>query len=307
LTPDPTQEENTMTQAAHLNPTRKHDFVFLFDIHDGNPNGDPDAGNRPRTDDETGQGLVTDVALKRKIRDTLALAAGDDPRYGIFVQAGYALNPRLEASYEATGLKLGTKITPEQAGQARAWLCDRYADIRLFGAVMSTGNTGALGQVRGPLQVGMARSIDPVFPMDHAITRVTQTTQKDIDKGETTEMGGKWTVPYGLYRAELYYSATRGQQTGVDAKDLELLHRSLEMMFDHDRSATRGTLTPRGLYVFSHSDAFGAAPAHRLTERVSATRADTASDTPPRSFGDYVVSVDDDGLPAGVTLTKLIS
>ena len=294
-----------MTQ-PHLNPTVRHDMVFLFDVTDGNPNGDPDAGNRPRTDDESGQGLVTDVALKRKIRDTLALAAGDDPRYGVFVQAGYALNPRLEASYEAHGLELSSKkITQEQAATARAWLCDRYADIRLFGAVLSVGKTGALGQIRGPLQVSMARSIDPVFPMDHAITRVTQTRQEDIDKGESTEMGGKWTVAYGLYRAELYYSATRGQQTGVDAKDLELLYRSLEMMFDHDRSATRGTLTGRGLYVFSHADAFGSAPAHRLTERVrpSLLNAEVA----PRTFGDYVVSVDDSGLPQGVTLTKLIS
>ena len=253
----------------HLDPAVRHDMVFLFDVADGNPNGDPDAGNRPRTDDESGQGLVTDVALKRKIRDTIALAAGADPRYGVFVQAGYALNPRLEASYEATGLELGNKITAEQAGQARAWLCDHYVDIRLFGAVLSVGNTRALGQIRGPLQVGMARSIDPVFPMDHAITRVTQTRQKDIDEGETTEMGGKWTVPYGLYRVELYYSATRGGQTGVDVKDFEFLYRSLDMMFDHDRSATRGRLAPRGLYVFSHDNAFGSAPAHRLTERVT--------------------------------------
>ncbi|MFT7837769.1 type I-C CRISPR-associated protein Cas7/Csd2 [Saccharothrix sp. BKS2] len=305
-----------MTTQPHLDPTVRHDMVFLFDVTDGNPNGDPDAGNRPRTDDETGQGLVTDVALKRKIRDTLALAAGEDPRYGVFVQAGHALNPRLEASYEANGFKLDskTKINQEQADQARAWLCDRYVDIRLFGAVLSVGKTGALGQVRGPLQVGMARSIDPIVPADHAITRVTQTKQEDIDKGETTEMGGKWTVPYGLYRVELYYSATRGTRTGVDVKDLELLYRTLEMMFDHDRSATRGTLTPRGLYVFTHPDAFGAAPAHRLTERVTALPArplspdePTTPAAPPRAFGDYVVSVDDNGLPTGVTLTKLIA
>ncbi|MGH3929085.1 MAG: type I CRISPR-associated protein Cas7, partial [Pseudonocardiaceae bacterium] len=233
------------------------------------------------------------------------LAAGDDPRYGVFVQAGYALNPRLEASYEGTGLKLGTKITPEQAVAARAWLCDRYVDIRLFGAVLSVGKTGALGQIRGPLQLSMARSIDPVFPMDHTITRVTQTKQEDIDKGESTEMGGKWTVAYGLYRVELYYSANRGQQTGVDAKDLELLYRSLEMMFDHDRSATRGTLTPRGLYVFSHADSFGSAPAHRLTERVQPSLLN--AEVAPRTFGDYVVSVEDNDLPQGVTLTKLIS
>ncbi|TWP51725.1 type I-C CRISPR-associated protein Cas7/Csd2 [Lentzea tibetensis] len=295
------------TVHPHLDPAVRHDMVFLFDVTDGNPNGDPDAGNRPRTDDETGQGLVTDVALKRKIRDTLALAAGDNPRYGIFVQAGYALNPRLEASYEATGLKLAAKVTKQEAERARAWLCDRYADIRLFGGVLSVGKTQALGQVRGPLQVGMARSIDPVFPMDHTITRVTQTKQDDIDKGETTEMGGKWTVPYGLYRAELYYSATRGSQTGVDSTDLELLYRSLEMMFDHDRSATRGRLTARGLYVFSHPNAFGAAPAHKLTERVVAARTTSDADVPTRTFGDYNVSVDEADLSAGITMTKLIS
>ncbi len=293
--------------APHLDPTVRHDMVFLFDVLDGNPNGDPDAGNRPRMDDESGQGLVTDVSLKRKIRDTIALAAGDDPRYGIFVQAGFALNPRLEASYEATGLKLGSKITAEQAATARAWLCDHYVDIRLFGSVLSVGKTQALGQIRGPVQVTMARSIDPVFPMDHAITRVTQTKQEDIDKGESTEMGGKWTVPYGLYRAEIYYSASRGGQTGVDGRDLELLHRSLEMMFDHDRSATRGRLTPRGLYVFSHADAFGSAPAHRLTERVRVGRVDDVGESVPRGFGDYVVSAVDDGLPDGVVLTKLVS
>ncbi|MEC3915975.1 type I-C CRISPR-associated protein Cas7/Csd2 [Nocardia sp. CDC160] len=290
----------------HLNPEVRHDIVFLFDVTDGNPNGDPDAGNRPRTDDESGHGLVTDVALKRKIRDTIALAVGDDPRYGIFVQAGYALNPRLEASYEATGLKLG-KITPEEAARARAWLCDHYVDIRLFGAVMSVGKTGALGQVRGPLQVGMARSIDPAVPVDHAITRVTQTRQEDIDKGESTEMGSKWTIPYALYKVEIYYSATRGIQTGVTTRDLELFYSSLTMMFDHDRAATRGTLAPRGLYVFSHANAFGSAPAHKLTERVQPRILQHHTAIPPRKFGDYVVNIDASDLPSGVDLTKLIS
>jgi CRISPR-associated protein Csd2 len=289
--------------AVHLDPSVRHDMVFLFDCADGNPNGDPDAGNRPRMDEESGQGLVTDVAIKRKIRDTMSLAAGDDPRYGVFVQAGYALNPRLEESYTANGLKLGAKVvTTDQAAQARAWLCDRYADIRLFGAVLSVGKTQALGQIRGPLQISMARSIDPIFPMDHAITRVTQTKQEDIDKGERTEMGGKWTVPYGLYRAEIYYSATRGQQTGVTPRDLELLYRTLELMFDHDRSATRGTLSARGLYVFTHADAFGSAPAHRLTERVLAK----ATREAPRAFTDYTITVQDADLPAGVTMTRVI-
>jgi CRISPR-associated protein Csd2 len=300
-----------MSEQPHLDPSVRHDAVFFFDVTDGNPNGDPDAGNKPRTDDETNHGLVTDVALKRKIRDTLALAAADNPRYGIFVQAGHALNTRIEESFPATGLTLGSKITPEQAATARAWLCDHYVDIRLFGAVLSTGKTNALGQIRGPIQLSMARSIDPVYPTDHAITRVTQTKQEDIDAGQSTEMGGKWTVAYGLYRAEVYYSASRGTQTGVDAMDLDLLYRSLDMMFDHDRSATRGILAPRGLYVFNHSTAFGEAPAHRLLDRVTTTlRApDTArgeTDVIPRSFADYVVSVEDDGLPTGVTLTKLI-
>ena len=297
----PTDTSATGT-TVHTDPTVRHDMVFYFDCADGNPNGDPDAGNRPRMDEESGQGLVTDVAIKRKIRDTLALAAGDDPRYGVFVQAGYALNPRLEESYTAHGLKLGAKPTSEQAAQARSWLCDRYVDIRLFGAVLSVGQTQALGQIRGPLQVTMARSVDPIFPMDHAITRVTQTKQADIDKGETTEMGGKWTVPYALYRAEIYYSATRGRQTGVTTRDLELLYRTLELMFDHDRSATRGTLSARGLYVFTHADAFGSAPAHRLTERVRATSAREA----PRAFTDYTITVDDAELPGGVTMTTVI-
>ncbi|MGW1682696.1 type I-C CRISPR-associated protein Cas7/Csd2 [Saccharopolyspora sp. NPDC002376] len=304
----------TAQTTPHLDPAVRHDIVFLFDVTDGNPNGDPDAGNRPRTDDETGHGLVTDVAIKRKIRDTLPLAAGSDAeRYGIFVEAGHALNTRLEEAYQAHGWQLeetGSKrrrtINAEQAEQARAWLCHRYADIRLFGAVLSSGKTNALGQIRGPLQVTMARSVDPVFPMDHAITRVTQTRQEDIDKGESTEMGSKWTVPYGLYRAELSYSAVRGTKTGVDARDFELLYRTLEMMFDHDRTATRGTMTARGLYVFSHNSAFGSAPAHKLTERVAITRATSATE-PPRGFADYTVTLNDDALHNGVTVTKLIA
>lgn len=296
----------------HLDPTVRHDAVFLFDVTDGNPNGDPDAGNKPRTDDETNHGLVTDVALKRKIRDTLALAGADNPRYGIFVQAGHALNTRISESVTATGVKLDPrKITPDQAAAARAWLCDRYVDIRLFGAVLSTGATNALGQIHGPLQLGMGRSIDPVYPTDHAITRVTQTKQEDIDRGERTEMGGKWTVAYGLYRVELYYSANRAIQTGVDSTDLDLLYRSMEMMFDHDRSATRGTLTAQGLYVFSHANAFGNAPADKLLKRITVTKREPDAareerEVIPRRFGDYVVSADDDQLPAGVTLTKLI-
>ncbi|MBL7499885.1 type I-C CRISPR-associated protein Cas7/Csd2 [Frankia sp. CNm7] len=290
-----------------LDPAVKHDLVFLFDVADGNPNGDPDAGNRPRTDDETGHGLVSDVALKRKVRDTIGLAAEsaglDLARYQIFVEAGHALNTRLEASYTDNGFTPGEKLTGEQATQARDWLTARYVDIRLFGAVMSTGRTSALGQIRGPIQVTIARSIDPVNPVDHAITRVTQTRQADIDQGERTEMGSKWTVPYGLYRAEIHYSAPLGKRTKVSTEDLDLLLRTLINMFDHDRSATRGEMATRGLYVFSHSDAFGAAPAHTLASRIRLQR---ISDGAPRSFDDYKVDIDDANLPTGVRLTRVL-
>lgn len=293
---------------VHLDPSVRHDMVYLFDITDGNPNGDPDFSNRPRMDEESGHGLITDVAIKRKIRNTLPLAAGNDPRYGIFVEAGHALNTRLTESMEANNIPIKDKKkpTPEQKEAARSWLTEKYADIRLFGAVLSTGDTKALGQIYGPLQVTNARSAHPITPQQHTITRVTQTRQEDIDRGESTEMGGKWTVPYGLYKAEIYYSASRGAQTNVDSRDLELLYRTLEMMFDHDRSAARGTMTARGLYVFSHDNAFGSAPAHKLTERVVVQLADHVTG-PPRSFTDYTVSVSDEGLPSGVTLTKLIA
>jgi CRISPR-associated protein Csd2 len=306
--------------SVHLNPGVRHDMVFLFDVTDGNPNGDPDAGNQPRVDIESGHGLVTDVCLKRKIRDALALAAAGNPRYEIFVEAGHALNTRLRESLTATGIDLPekgakktkekAKLTPEQAATARAWLCDRYADIRLFGAVLSTGETNALGSIRGPLQFGMARSIDPIVPTEHAITRVTQTRQEDIDAGESTEMGSKWTVPYGLYRVEVTYSAARGTQTGVDTKDFELLYQVLEMMFDHDAAATRGRMTARGLHVFSHDNAFGNAPAHKLLDQIRPVPSDTpepqAGDWSPRRFTDYTLpEIDVASLPAGVTYTQV--
>jgi len=305
-----------MPTEPHLDPTVRHDMVFLFDVADGNPNGDPDFDNRPRMDEETGHGLVSDVALKRKVRDTMPLAAHNDTsitdpgRYGIFVEAGHALNTRLDESLTATGLsekkKNKEKLTEDDRATARAWLTDRYADIRLFGAVLNTGSTKELGQIYAPLQVSNARSIDPVMPQHHTITRVTQTKQDDVDKGETTEMGGKWTLPYGLYRAEIYYSANRGQQTGVDSQDLDLLYRTLAMMFDHDRSSARGTMTARGLYVFSHNNAFGNAPAHTLLNRVQVTPS-LEPGQPPRRFNDYTVSVSDESLPNGVSMEKLVA
>ncbi|MFI1995334.1 type I-C CRISPR-associated protein Cas7/Csd2 [Actinoplanes sp. NPDC020271] len=282
--------------SAHLDPTRRHDAVLLFEVIDGNPNGDPDAGNQPRTDDETGQGLVTDVAIKRKIRDTVALLHGHDPRYGIFVEAGHALNTRIEEALKAN---------PGKPDEAKAWLCEHYYDIRMFGGVLSTGATkGGAGQVRGPIQLTFARSIDPILPTDHAITRVTQTRQEDIDKGESTEMGSKWTVPYGLYRAHLFYSAPRAAKTGITENDLAALWQAITVMFDHDRAATRGEMALCGLYVFSHPDAYGTQPAKALTNRLTINR-----DNPekaPRALTDYRRSWDATPLPDGIELTKIV-
>ncbi|MFV2018208.1 type I-C CRISPR-associated protein Cas7/Csd2 [Micromonospora sp. LOL_023] len=280
---------------AHLDPARRHDVVMFFDVTDGNPNGDPDGGNQPRTDDETGQGLVTDVALKRKIRDTVALLRGDDPRYGIFVEAGHALNTRIEE---------GLTAAPGGTGNAQQWLCDHYFDIRMFGAVLNTGAKGGAGQVRGPLQVTFARSIDPILPTDHAITRVTQTRQEDIDKGERTEMGSKWTVPYGLYRAHAFYSAPRAAKTGVTTDDLTALWRAVTTMFDHDRSATRGEMKLCGLWIFSHPDALGVAPAASLAKRIQVSR--TNPDKPARQHLDYQRTIADTPLPDGVQLTTKV-
>jgi CRISPR-associated protein Csd2 len=280
---------------AHLDPARRHDAVLLFDVSDGNPNGDPDAGNQPRTDDESGQGLVTDVAIKRKIRDTISLLRGDDPRYGIFVEAGVALNTRIEAALTAN---------PGKPGEAQGWICEHYFDIRMFGGVLSTGKGGGAGQVRGPLQLTFARSIDPILPTDHTITRVTQTRQEDIDKGERTEIGSKWTVPYALYRTHAFYSAPRAARTGVTSDDLAALWQAISVMFDHDRAATRGEMKLCGLYVFSHPDSLGVAPSAALTRLVTLDRLDTKK--APRAHTDYNRGIDESGLPNGVELTKLV-
>lgn len=282
--------------AAHLDPARRHDAVLLFEVTDGNPNGDPDAGNQPRTDDETGQGMVTDVAIKRKIRDTVALTHGHDPRYGIFVEAGHALNTRIEDALKAN---------PGNSTNAQKWLCDHYFDIRMFGGVLSTGAVkGGAGQVRGPVQLTFARSIDPILPTDHTITRITQTRQEDVDKGESTEIGSKWTVPYGLYRAHLFYSASRAVKTGVTEQDLAALWQAIAVMFDHDRSATRGEMALCGLYVFSHPDAYGTQPAKALTSRLTLHRPD--GEKAPRSLTDYQRTWAETPLTDGIELTTLV-
>ncbi len=288
---------------AALDPAVRHDMVLLFDITDGNPNGDPDAGNRPRQDQETLHGLTTDVSLKRKIRDTVALLRPDNERFQIFIQAGKPLNTTLEASYEAVGLKGKKKPDTEQVEAARQWLFQRYYDIRMFGAVLATGNTLALGRLAGPMQVTNARTIDPISPTEYAITRVTP-TKADADK--ETEMGGKWSVPYGLYRAHIHYSAPQARKTGVTEDDLSAFYQAVTMMFEHTRSASRASMSVQGLWVFNHADGFGQAPAQALTRRVTVHRRDPRKSTPARSVDDYAVAVEETGLPDGVSFSTVV-
>lgn len=283
---------------SYTNPAVRHDIVLLFDITDGNPNGDPDAANRPRVDPETGHGLVTDVAIKRKIRDTIPLAAGKRPGYELFVQAGRSLSEKQEDSYKEFGLAPDAK----DVAKAREWLCAKYIDLRLFGAVLSTKATPALGQIRGPLQISFARSLDAVAPTEHTITRQVHTTAKDAEKQGGT-MGNKWTIPYGLFKATASYSAIRGEQTGITEQDLTLLYRSIEQMFDHTSSAARANMATRGLFVFSHDNAFGNAPMHSLVERIHARR--NADVELPRAITDYTITSDTDSLPAGVSFERL--
>ncbi|GAA4201774.1 type I-C CRISPR-associated protein Cas7/Csd2 [Actinocatenispora rupis] len=297
---------------THLDPTRRHDVVLLFDVTDGNPNGDPDAANQPRTDEDTGHGLVTDVAIKRKIRDVVPLLREGDPRYGIFVEAGHALNTRIDEAKTAVSDPDGkpnpakakdAKKTATDRDAARRWLCDRYFDIRMFGAVLSTGEQGGAGKVRGPMQFTFARSIDPIQPTEHTVTRVTQTRQTDIDDGQSTEFGTKWTVPYGLYRAHGFYSAARADDTGITSTDLQTLWHALQVMFDHDRSAARGEMKLRGLYVFSHPTKLGVAPADKLFHLLKLELTDP--EKPARAFTDYTCTIDHAAVPAGIELTNL--
>ncbi|MET8983830.1 type I-C CRISPR-associated protein Cas7/Csd2 [Nonomuraea wenchangensis] len=284
--------------SVHLDPARKHDFAFLFDVRDGNPNGDPDAGGMPRTDPETGHGLVTDVAVKRKIRNMVALLNEGVAGYDIYVEAGVALNAQHERAYAA--LNLDPKQRRKSELEAQQWMCQTFYDVRMFGAVMTTG-TKPCGRVQGPMQLTFSRSIDPVLPQEHGITRITQTRQDDIDKGESTEMGNKHMIPYALYVGYGHFSAPLARRTGVNSQDLETFWRAMTLMFEHDRASTRGEMALRGLYVFSHDDAFGRAPAHQLFDRLDVTPKKPI----PRSIGDYTINVGND-LPEGVALTRVI-
>jgi CRISPR-associated protein Csd2 len=303
-----------MTQ-AHLDPARRQDFVLLFDVTDGNPNGDPDAGNLPRVDPETMQGLVTDVAVKRKVRDYVDVIQGREGRFKIYVQGeGIALNAQHRRAYEALQIKsTGSKQKREEVDAVRAWMCANFYDIRCFGAVMTTGVN--CGQVRGPLQLTFARSIDPIIPLDVSITRIAVTKEEDAQvvvtsdggsdttTGKSTEMGRKSLVPYGLYRAHGFFSPHLAQQTGFAAEDLALFWEALLNMWDLDHSAARGLMACRGLYVFSHDKPTGNAPAHKLFERIEVVRCPDIE--APRSFRDYSVTVVGSDLPAGVVLTNL--
>jgi CRISPR-associated protein Csd2 len=304
---------NESLATAHLDPARKHDFTFLFDVRDGNPNGDPDAGGMPRTDPETGHGLVSDVAIKRKIRNMVSLLGVGKPGYDIYVEQGVALNAQHRRAYAELGLREKNskdekdpkkKYTPPPPDQAKAqqWMCKTFFDVRMFGAVMSTG-TALCGRVQGPLQVTFSRSIDPVLTQEHGLTRITQTTETDIEKGETTEMGSKHAIPYGLYQGFGHFSAPLAARTGVTAEDLEILWRAFTLMFEHDRSASRGEVTLRGLYVFTHADKFGSAPAHELFDLIQVP---PRTEIAPRRFDEYQrIIPDDSALPDGVVLTRL--
>jgi CRISPR-associated protein Csd2 len=302
---------------AHLNPSTRHDFRLVFEVVDGNPNGDPDNGNQPRVDFETQQALVSDVSLKRKLRDHVAelVAAGALPadRYDIYIERGAELNLKNTFALEQHPDQKGAGAADKRAtGQQRAKaMCDRFFDVRMFGAMMRTDNDA--GIVRGPVQFNVvARSVDPVQVQSLAITRVAR-TEKTYPKDHNWEtsvihsdgtMGDKHFIRYALFVIDGYFTARQAQVTGVDERDMETLWHALTMMFENDRSAARGRLATRGLYVFSHSNPLGNAPAHTLLERVSVKRVTQGSAV--SSFEDYTVDVGESELPAGVTLTRIV-
>jgi CRISPR-associated protein Csd2 len=276
----------------------RYDFVLIVDVQDGNPNGDPDAGNLPRIDPETGDGLITDVCLKRKVRNYVQITKGLEPPFDIFVKEKAVLNSMIEEAHAQPSVK--SKEKGEKTEAARQYMCSRFFDIRTFGAVMSTGKNA--GQVRGPVQMTFGRSVDPVVTLEHSITRMAVATEAEAEKqsGDNRTMGRKNTIPYGIYMAHGFISAHLAAQTGFSEEDLSLLWEALSNMFEHDRSAARGLMSTRKLIVFEHSSALGNAPAHALFDRVKISRKDESK--PAREFSDYVVDVDEKNLPAGITL-----
>ena len=275
------------------------DFIYIFDVQDGNPNGDPDAGNLPRVDAETGMGLVTDVCLKRKVRNYVQVAKGCAEGFDIFIKEKAVLNKFIDAAHEEDSVKKAT----DKTSAARDVMCKKYFDIRTFGAVMSTGKNA--GQVRGPIQFTFARSIDPIAATEHSITRMAVATEKEADKqsGDNRTMGRKATVPYGLYICHGFISANLANQTGFTEEDLTLFWEALKNMFDVDRSAARGLMSAQKLIVFKHDSILGNAPANKLFDLVKVQK---KCDGAPRKFADYEVTIDRANLPAGITIEDMI-
>ncbi|MCC7390700.1 MAG: type I-C CRISPR-associated protein Cas7/Csd2 [Phycisphaerales bacterium] len=301
-----------MTTATETAVANRYDFVYFFDVADGNPNGDPDAGNLPRVDPETGQGLVTDVCLKRKIRNYVGVEFGEKPPYEIYVKERAVLNDQHERAYKELKLKPEKRKMPKEEAKAReitAWMCGNFFDIRTFGAVMSTDVN--CGQVRGPVQFGFARSIDPVVTLEHSVTRcaVTTTAEADKQQGDNRTMGRKFTIPYGLYRVHGYISphlADPGHHgTGFSEADLKVFKRALNQMFELDRSAARCGMTPRDCIAFRHESALGNARADQLFRRVTCEVREKGK--PPRCIEDYELKIDAGGLPAGVTIEHWVT
>ncbi|QGM98093.1 type I-C CRISPR-associated protein Cas7/Csd2 [Methylocystis parvus] len=316
-----------MTTLGH-----RFDFVFLFDVMNGNPNGDPDAGNLPRLDPETNQGLVTDVCLKRKIRNYAEIAKGGDTGFAIYVQEGAILNERHREAYKVARpddpkVEKDKKLNPKDDAEAKLvqkFMCDNFFDVRTFGAVMSTGIN--CGQVRGPVQLSFSRSIEPILPLEISITRMAATNEAekkkredgaDDDRTENRTMGRKHIVPYGLYRTHGFVSAHLAARTGFSDADVAFLWDALKNMFEHDRSAARGEMAARKLVVFEHDNALGRAAAHDLFERVKVARVDGGeaypigdkrldNARPARSFSDYQVTIDRADAPQGVTIHELL-
>lgn len=276
------------------------DFVYIFDVQDGNPNGDPDAGNLPRVDAETGMGLVTDVCLKRKVRNYVQVAKQLTDGYDIFIKEKAVLNTLIDNAHDDESVK----AAKDKTMAARDVMCSKYYDIRTFGAVMSTGKNA--GQVRGPIQMTFARSVDPVTALEHSITRMAVATEKEAEKqgGDNRTMGRKATIPYGLYVCHGFISANLAKQTGFSEEDLDLFFDALKNMFDVDRSAARGLMSAQRLIVFKHDSVLGNAPANKLFDLVKVEPKDKSK--PARSFADYEVTINRDDLPAGVTIEELI-
>lgn len=283
------------------NVNHRYDFVFVFDVQDGNPNGDPDAGNLPRIDPETGHGIVTDVCLKRKVRNYVSMTPSSDANSDIFVKEKAVLNLLIDEAHEQESVK--GKEKGEKTEAARQYMCKRYFDIRTFGAVMSTGKNA--GQVRGPVQLTFGRSVEPVVTLEHSITRMAVATEAEAEKqsGDNRTMGRKNTIPYGLYVSHGFVSAHLAAQTGFSKEDLKLLWEALCNMFEHDRSAARGLMCTRKLVVFEHDNALGRAHAHELFDRVKIRRKN--ENGPARAFSDYEIEIDRGNLPDGITILEM--